>query len=94
MKLDNYTISKMQDQIAQFLFIKWLEGGLWDSNHPEIKELYENYHNIMIKQIEIVEQAKGVQMKKYEIYGWLLWTIIIANSITIIINVFKLIKGN
>ena len=33
-------------------------------------------------------------MKKYEIYGWVLWTIIIANSITIVINVFKLIKGN
>lgn len=54
MKLDNYTISKMQDQIAQFLFIKWLEGGLWDSNHPEIKELYENYHAIMIKQVEVI----------------------------------------
>lgn len=55
MKLDSYTISKMQDQIAQFLFIKWLEGGLWDSNHPEIKELYENYHAIMIKQVDVID---------------------------------------
>lgn len=55
MKLDNYTISRMQEQIAQFLFIKWLEGGLYDSKHPEIQELYENYHAIMIKQVNIVD---------------------------------------
>ena len=55
MKLDSYTISKMQDQIAQFLFIKWLDGALWDSNHPEIKELYELYHAIMIKQVEVID---------------------------------------
>ncbi len=33
-------------------------------------------------------------MKKYEVNGWVLWTIIIANSINIIISVFKLIEGN
>jgi hypothetical protein len=54
MKLDNYTISKVKDQISEFLFIKWLEGALCDSNHPEIKELYELYHDIMIKQTDIV----------------------------------------
>jgi len=54
-KLDTYTISKIEDQISKFLFIKWLEGALWDSNHPEIKELYENYHTIMIKQVEVVD---------------------------------------
>jgi hypothetical protein len=54
MKLDNYTISKVKDQISEFLFIKWLDGALWDSNHPEIKELYELYHDIMIKQVEVI----------------------------------------
>jgi hypothetical protein len=55
MKLTNYTIHTMKKEIEEFLFIKWLEGALWDSNHPEIKELYENYHAIMIKQVEVID---------------------------------------
>ncbi len=54
MKLDSYTISKIEDQISKFLFIKWLKGSLKDSKDPEIKELYSMYYEIMNKQIEIV----------------------------------------
>jgi hypothetical protein len=55
MKLDNYTISKVQDQIAQFLFIKWLNGDLKDCKDAEIRELYKLYHAIMEKQVEVID---------------------------------------
>jgi len=56
MKLDNDTASKMQEQIGTFLFIQWLEGGLWGTTNPEIQELYRLYHDIMIKQIAVVHE--------------------------------------
>jgi hypothetical protein len=33
-------------------------------------------------------------MKKYEVHGWVIWTVLIANAITIIAQVFKLIEGH
>lgn len=55
MKLDTYTLSKVQDQISAFLFIKWLQGSLKDCKDPEIKELYKMYYEIMNKQIKVVD---------------------------------------
>jgi len=53
-KLDNYTTSKIKDQIEEFLFIKWLKNDLKDCKDPEIKELYKLYYEIMSKQVNIV----------------------------------------
>lgn len=54
MKLDNYTISKIQDQISNFLFVKWLESNKDDWQDKEIQDLWEMYHQIMVNQIQVV----------------------------------------
>jgi hypothetical protein len=56
MKLDNYTASKMQEQIAKFLFIKWIKGGLKDSKDSDVQELYELYHEIMARQVSVIDE--------------------------------------
>lgn len=54
MKLDNYTASKIKEQISEFLFIKWLQSDRDDWQDEEIKELWSMYHKIMSRQIEVV----------------------------------------
>lgn len=53
MKLNNYTISQMKDQISEFLFIKWLESDLEDWHTKEMRDLWLMYHEIMDRQVEV-----------------------------------------
>ncbi len=55
MKLTNYTISQMQKEIEKFLFIKWLDSTLDDWEDPEMRELWLLYHEVMSRQIKVVE---------------------------------------
>ena len=55
MKLDNYTASKIKEQISEFLFIKWLKSDLDNWADPELRELWRMYHEIMARQVEIVD---------------------------------------
>jgi hypothetical protein len=55
MKLTNYTISQMKAEIEKFLFIKWLESDLDDWQDHEMRELWLLYHEIFVKQCEVVE---------------------------------------
>lgn len=54
MKLTNYTIHTMKNEIQEFLFIKWLDSELKDWKDPELRELWTLYHEIMAKQVEVV----------------------------------------
>lgn len=51
-KLNNYTIVQMKDQISEFLFIKWLESDLDDWHTEEMRDLWLMYHEIMDRQVE------------------------------------------
>ena len=53
MKLTNYTIVQMKDQISEFLFIKWLESDLEDWHTKEMRDLWLMYHEIMDRQVEV-----------------------------------------
>lgn len=53
MKLTNYTIVQMKDQISEFLFIKWLESDLDDWHTEEMRDLWLMYHEIMARQVEV-----------------------------------------
>lgn len=55
MKLDNYTASKIKEQISEFLFVKWLKSDLNDWADPEYRELWKMYHEIMNRHINVVE---------------------------------------
>ncbi len=55
MKLSPYTISKIEDEVKSFLFIKWLESEQKDWKDPELKELFELYHAILSNQIKVID---------------------------------------
>ena len=55
MKLDNYTASKIKEQISEFLFIKWLKSERTDWQDKELVELWDEYHKIMNRHINVVE---------------------------------------
>lgn len=55
MKLTSYTISQMQKEIESFLFIKWLDSSLNDWEDPDLRELWLLYHDIMKRQIRVVD---------------------------------------
>lgn len=54
MKLTNYTISQMQKEIENFLFIKWIGSDLEDWADPELRELWLLYHEVMARQVNII----------------------------------------
>lgn len=54
MKLDNYTISKIQDQVANYLFIKWLSSNKDDWQDEDIRDLWDKYHAIFAEQMEVI----------------------------------------
>lgn len=55
MKLDAYTASKIQEQIAKFLFIKWLKSERDDWQDEEIAKLWDDYHNIIKEHFNVVD---------------------------------------
>lgn len=55
MRLDNYTLMKMQEQISNFLFIKWLKSERSDWWDEEIRELWDDYHKIMNEHINVID---------------------------------------
>lgn len=57
MKLTTYTISQMQKEIESFLFIKWLESDLDDWQDHEMRELWLLYHEIFVKQCEVIHNG-------------------------------------
>lgn len=57
MKLTTYTISQMQKEIESFLFVKWLESDLDDWQDHEMRELWLLYHEIFVKQCEVIHNG-------------------------------------
>lgn len=55
MKLTNYTISQMKKEIESFLFVKWLDSSLNDWEDHEMRELWLLYHDVMKRQITVVD---------------------------------------
>lgn len=55
MKLTNYTISQMKAEIEKFLFLKWLGSDLDDWADPEMRDMWLMYHEIMSRQVEVVD---------------------------------------
>ncbi len=54
MELTPYTVSKIEEEVKKFLFIKWLESDRKDWKSQELQELYDLYHPILSKQIKAV----------------------------------------
>lgn len=55
MKLDAYTASKIQEQIASFLFLKWLKSKRTDWHNEELVKLFDDYHRVMNEHFNVVD---------------------------------------